>query len=277
MEEHPFGIGAVMKRTFSLLLGFAIACLIPFAGAAMLQDHLLYYPTKAGLAEVVTGGLQAWPTPREFRGLLAEPAGPARGTVVVFHGNAGHAGDRAYYATALVPQGFRVILAEYPGYGPRDGRLGEESLVADAEQTIALAHGRYGAPLLVIGESLGAGGAAGAASRQQDKVAGLLLITPWDRLENVASLHYPWLPVKWLLGDPYDSAAHLSSFQRPVLVMVAERDSIVPARFGQALYEGLAAPKRLAVIPGAEHNDWLNAIGDTWWRQAMDFLLGPPG
>lgn len=258
------------------LLGIVLACLITFAGAAMLQDRLLYYPDKAPVAEMAGPGLQAWPAPGEFRGLLAEPAGPARGTVVVFHGNAGHAGHRGYYAAALAPLGFRVILAEYPGYGPRDGKLGEKSLVADAEATVALAHHRYGGPLLVAGESLGAAVAAQAAVRQRDKVAGLLIITPWDRLANVASFHYPWLPVKWLLADPYDTAAHLAAFDRPVLVAVAERDSIVPARFGRALYGGITAPKRLAVIPGADHNDWLDAIDKAWWRNAVDFLLGRP-
>ena len=256
------------------LLGTALAGLITFAGAAMLQDRLLYYPDKAPLAEMTGPGLRAWPGSGEFRGLLAEPAGPARGTVVVFHGNAGHAGHRGYYAAALVPLGFRVILAEYPGYGPRDGKLGEKSLVGDAEATIDLAHRRYGGPLLVAGESLGAAVAAQAAVRRRDKVAGLLLITPWDRLANVAAFHYPWLPVKWLLRDSYDSAAHLAAFDRPVLVAVAERDSIVPARFGRALYGGITAPKRLAVIPGAGHNDWLDATDGAWWRGALDFLLG---
>lgn len=240
----------------------------------MLQNRLLYYPDKADLAALLATGLQPWPSPGAFRGLLAEPAGPARGTVVVFHGNAGHAGHRGYYPAALTRLGLRVILAEYPGYGPRGGELGEGSLVSDAEGTVSLARERYGAPVLVLGESLGAAVAAQASARQKDKVAGLLLLTPWDRLVNVARLHYPWLPVKWLLKDPYDTAAHLAGFDRPVLVMVAGRDSIIPSRLGKALYDGLAAPKRLAAIEGAGHNDWIDFIGDLWWRDAIEFLLG---
>ncbi len=135
-----------------------------------------------------------------------------------------------------------MILAEYPGYGPRDGALGEESLVGDAAQSLALAHRLFGAPLLVVGESLGAGVAAAAAARQPAAVAGLLLITPWDRLESVAAHHYAWLPVKWLLRDRYDSAAHLASLGGPVMVAVAARDDIVPPRFGIALYR--ACPSR---------------------------------
>jgi pimeloyl-ACP methyl ester carboxylesterase len=251
-----------------------IAGLITLAGIAMFQDRLLYFPEKAAVRNMVSERLRAWPTPQDFRGLVAEAVGPVRGTAIVFHGNAGHAGHRAFYATALTPLGLRVILAEYPDYGPRDGAVGEENLVADAEQTIALAHQLYGAPLLLIGESLGAGVAAAAGARQRDKTTGLLLITPWDRLEHVAVYHYPWLPVKWLLRDQYDTVTHLAAFGRPILVAVAERDSIVPTRFGIALYEALADPKRLTVFKAVGHNDWVGSADDTWWRGAIAFLLG---
>jgi alpha-beta hydrolase superfamily lysophospholipase len=170
-----------------MMLRLTFAGLILLAGLAMFQHRLLYFPDKAALEDLVSEGLRAWPTPQDFRGLVAEPAGPVRGTAIVFHGNAGHAGHRDFYATALTPLGLRVILAEYPGYGPRDGAVGEQNLVADAEQTVALAHRRYGAPLLLIGESLGAGVVAAAGARQRDQTAGLLLITPWDRLEHVAA------------------------------------------------------------------------------------------
>lgn len=264
------------KKAARPLLGIVLACLISFAGASMLQNRLLYYPDRGELKDVLSPGFEAWPSSGEFRGLLAEPAGPSRGTVVVFHGNAGHAGHRGYFAEALNPLGFRVILAEYPAYGPRGGELGEKSLVGDAEQTIALASERYGAPVLVLGESLGAAVAAQAGARRKDEVAGLLLITPWDRLENVAGLHYPWLPVKWFLKDHYDTATHLAAFDRPVLVAVAGGDTIIPSRFGKALYEGLTAPRRLAVVAGAGHNDWIDFLDEAWWRKATDFLLGVP-
>jgi uncharacterized protein len=260
-------------RVGGLLLWLALACLVVLATIALFQNRLLYFPAKAGVAGLVSDRLVAWPTAQDFRGLVAEPTGSARGTAIVFHGNAGHAGHRAFYAQALTGLGLRVILAEYPGYGPRDGAVGERSLVDDAEQTVLLAHRQHGAPLLVIGESLGAGVAAAAAARQRDKVAGLMLITPWDRLAHVAAYHYPWLPVKWLLRDRYDSAAHLASFDRPVLVAVAERDDIVPARFGTALYEALHDRKRLEVIQAAGHNDWVLHVDGAWWRNATAFLL----
>jgi alpha-beta hydrolase superfamily lysophospholipase len=252
-----------------------LAGLVLLGGPALMQDRLLYFPARATLAEAAAGGLQPWPDAAELRGLLAPASGPLRGTAIVFHGNAGHAGQRGHLAAALSSQGLRVILAEYPGYGPRDGALGEASLVADAAQSIVLAHRQFGPPLLVVGESLGAGVAAAATARHRDQVAALMLITPWDRLEHVAAHHYPWLPVKWLLRDRYDSAAHLAGYRRPVLVAVAERDDIVPARFGDALYRALPGPKRLQLMPGAGHNDWPARVDAAWWQQAVDFLLEP--
>ena len=260
----------------AIMLWLVTACAIALAAPAMFQDSLLYHPTRAQAADMVSAGLVAWPAEGDFRGLVAEPSGPARGTALVFHGNAGHAGQRDYYAEALTRLGLRVILAEYPAYGPREGALGERSLVEDAGQTIALAHQLHGPPLLLIGESLGAGVAAAAGAKQREHVAALMLITPWDTLEHVAAYHYPWLPVSWLLRDRYDSAAHLASLGRPVLVAVAERDRIVPARFGTALYEALPGPKRLDVVRAADHNDWVRYVDDAWWRSAVGFLLGEP-
>ena len=284
-----------MKTAAIGLVWLAVVCaallVAVLVAVTLFQDRLLYFPARAAVGEMATGTLRPWPSPQEFRGLVAEPAGVVRGTAIVFHGNAGHAGHRGFYAQALNPLGLRVILAEYPGYGPREGALGESSLVADAEESIALAHRQHGAPLLVIGESLGAGVAAAASARQQDKVAGLMLITPWDTLANVAYFHYPWLPVRWLLRDRYDSTAHLAHFNRPTLLVVAEQDKIVPAHRGIALHGAMrgaqldpqqaATPRnlpRLERISLAGHNDWPARVDDAWWRNAVTFLLqgAPP-
>jgi hypothetical protein len=50
-----------------------------------------------------------------------------------------------------------------------------------------------------------------------------------------------------MLRDGYDTQARLASFDRPVVVAVAERDSLVPARFGVALHAALGGPKRLVM------------------------------
>lgn len=290
-------VGATMKKprassgSANRLLAAALATasgLLSAPAVGALQDHFLYFPASESVPAMLSPGFHAWPSQDrgEFRGLLAEPGVPARdvrATAIVFHGNAGHAGHRKPYGAALAAQGFRVILAEYPGYGPRSGPLGEASFVADAVEIIDSAWAQFGPPLVIIGESLGAGVAAAASGQRPRKAAGVMLITPWDKLTQVASYHYPLLPVSWLLRDRYDSGANLATFDGPVLIVTAQRDSIVPARFGQALHDSLKRetnamprPRRaLQEIQDAGHNDWLGKVDATWWRDAVDFLLAP--
>jgi hypothetical protein len=252
----------------------AVAALLGLGAIFLHQDRLLYFPARAPVEALARGPLRAWPSADDFRGLVAEPPGPPRGTAIVFHGNAGHAGHRDHYADALVPLGWRVLLAEYPGYGPRRGTPGEAALVDDAVETLERAHAAYGAPLVLVGESLGAAVAAQAGVRGAGRVAGLLLITPWDHLAHVGAHHYPWLPVGWMLRDPYDSARHLADFGRPVVVVVAERDRIVPARYGEALHASLRGPRHLVVVPGSDHNDWPGRVDAAWWDDVLARALG---
>lgn len=258
-----------------LAVALLIVVLALAGGLAMLQDDLIYFPDNPPrpeiLAEASRLGLTAWPGEGLYRGLRHEPAGPARGTLVLFHGNAGHAGDRAAYAAELGRLGLRVILAEYPAYGSRPGKLGEAALVADARETLALARRQYAGPLFLAGESLGAGVAA-AVAKSAD-IAALLLITPWDKLENVARHHYPGFPVGWLLRDRYDSVANLAGYPGRVAVVLAEHDSIIPPALGHHLFESLHAPKRLWSVPAADHNDWLGRVDAGWWRAVIDFMV----
>jgi len=251
-----------------------VAAALVLAALFLKQDRLLYFPARAPVEQVASEALRPWPGPADFRGLLGEPAGAPRGTAVVFHGNAGHAGHRGYYAQALGSLGWRVVLAEYPGYGPRAGIPGEAGFVADALETLDLAHRQFGAPLLVVGESLGAAVAAQAAASRQDIIAGLLLVTPWDRLAHVGAHHYPWLPVGWMLRDPYDSARHLARVRRPVVIAVAEHDRIVPARFSRALHDAIDGPKHLVVMAGSDHNDWPGRVDAAWWQRAVAAATG---
>lgn len=258
-----------------LVLRVIVYSLLLIGALLMFQDSQLYFPDTPPLATVLDGaqrdGLQPWPSAADYRGLRREPKA-ARATLVLFHGNAGHAGHRAPYAE-LDQLGIRVILAEYPAYGPRPGKLGEKSMVADAVQTLTLVRQQFPGPLLLAGESLGAGVAAAAFAKAPEGISGVLLITPWDRLKNIASHHFPWLPVGLLLSDQYDSIANLATAKVPLAVVIAAQDTIVPATFGHALYETLPAPKRLWPVPAAEHNDWIDRVDASWWREVVDFLL----
>ena len=141
----------IWKLLLYALIGYVTLCSIVF----IFQRKLLYLPMGPQLSEqrASAEGLLYWPSFENYQGFLsqAEPV-DAKGTVIVFHGNAGAAYHRSFYARALSTHNLRVILAEYPGYGGRTGALSEEVLVKDALETIRLAYQAYGEPLYLWGE-----------------------------------------------------------------------------------------------------------------------------
>jgi hypothetical protein len=58
---------------------------------------------------------------------------------------------RKYYFDALEAQGYRVVLAEYPGYGGRSGELSEKSFITDARRTTLRAKEEFSGPLYLWG------------------------------------------------------------------------------------------------------------------------------
>jgi len=79
----------------------------------------------------------------------------------------------------------------------------------------------------------------------------------------MARLHYPVVPGA-LVPDAYPSLRLIRGLGAPLLVIHGERDEIVPAAHGRALYDAAPEPKRLLVLPGAGHNDILAGAGEEW-------------
>lgn len=267
----------LLRLAFLLLLGYAAFCLLLY----WRQEGMLFFPERAPLEtvrrEAHAAGFRLWPDDGDnYRALLAEPAGPALGTCLIWHGNAGSARQRDYLAEPLRRMGMRVVVAEYPGYGARPpGSLREAALIADARELTTEVWRRFGGPVIVVGESLGAALAAAVAGDPAVPVSGVMLFTPWLDLAGVARVHYPWLPVGLLLRDRFDNAAALQDYRGPVVVVTAGSDEIIPAAEGRRLYQALATPAKQAhEIPGAWHNDWVGRVTRDDWREWLTFAAG---
>jgi pimeloyl-ACP methyl ester carboxylesterase len=213
------------------------------------QDRLLYFPSperdrpgfhalrlKSGEATV-----KVWE--------LHPGAGPA---LVYFGGQGDDVGGNLSDFDAAFPDR-AIYLVNYRGYGGSTGVPREVTLISDAEvlyDWVAARHTR----VVAMGRSLGTGVATALASRRP--VVGLVLVTPYDSIAHVASDRYPWLPVRMLIKDSYDSAARIGQVKAPVLVLIAGNDeSILRPRtvtLVAAISPGLA---QVVVFPKATHND----------------------
>jgi hypothetical protein len=242
-----------------------------------MQNKFLYFPSsELPAAELLRSeNIQLWQSSAtDYSGLISiNDVQKPDGTIVLFHGNGGTALDRAFYLEPLSVLGYRVILAEYPMYGGRKGKLGEKSFVADGLETVRLAFEQYREPLYLLGESLGCGVATAVANKTSVKIAGIILITPWDTLAAVAKSLFPFLPVQLLLTDKYDSIGNLKTFAGKIAVIGAERDEILPIKHAHNLYNSLPeGKKRMWIVRGAGHNDWPLYADTLLWKEMTDFV-----
>ncbi len=196
----------------------------------------------------------------------------ARGTVVVFHGNGGWAAERTVYVDAFTRRGFRTFLYEYPGYGGRSGTPYESTIVPDARALIRSLDQEGFGPVYLWGESLGAGVASAVCAEPTLPVHGLVLMTPWDAVANVALYRYPFVPVRWLMTDRYDSVVNLEHFKHPVCVIRSTQDEIIPAPLTINLFAHLPDPKKIILQEGYGHEDWPSAPELSWWDDALNFI-----
>ena len=264
----------IFNRIILLLFVLTLSC-------CNLQRNMLYYPDThvPSQAALSAYNVQFWPSyANDYRGFVSTlPAAAKKGTIIIFHGNAGTAADRVHYVPVLTHLGYRVILAEYPGYGGRKGEPGEETFVLDAKETVRLASEKYGAPIFLLGESLGCGVAAAVAKDSLVTIEGIILITPWDTLLSVAREKMTWLPVRLFMRDTYDTIGNLKQYQGRLAVIGAEQDKVIPIQHAQALFRsrsGAQGFNKMYTIKGAGHNDWPGVVDLAWWKELMDFMQG---
>jgi pimeloyl-ACP methyl ester carboxylesterase len=248
-----------------ILLYVAAAVFLYFAQTSMLFPARLALP--AGAPPPTARALDlSTPSGHRLHGLHIPPARQAgeRLLILGFGGNAWNAASAAEYLHELYPEA-DVIAFHYRGYRPSGGAPSAEALQEDALLVHDLARRHIGSGrTIAIGFSIGSGVAAYLANRRP--LDGVILVTPFDSLAEVAAGQYPWLPVRLLFRHPMEPAAALRDSGVPVAIIAGGRDTlIVPQRT-----DGLRRAARNLVfdrtIPGAGHSDIYDHPG---FRAAM--------
>jgi pimeloyl-ACP methyl ester carboxylesterase len=173
--------------------------------------------------------------------------------ILGFGGNAWNGQDVAEYLHELYPDD-AVVAFHYRGYAPSSGQPSAEALIEDAPLVYDAAVERVKPRrVIVVGFSIGSGVAATLAGKR--KMAGLILVTPFDSLKAVAQSMYPWLPVGPFFSHEIDAAAALKGSKVPVAIVAAERDEIVPGDRTAALKKAVPNLVFERTIRRTGHND----------------------
>jgi uncharacterized protein len=267
-----------------LIAGAALAVVLVGGWSAMVgllwwqQDRMIF--PGWGFAMVQASGIEpgherlelTTPDGARLVGGLRRATAPSRGLLLVFGGNAEDADWRLRDFDGWL-EDVDIATFFYRGYGPSQGMPSEAAVVADA----MLIHDRVLAMLgprrvVAAGFSLGSGVAAQLARRR--RLAGVILVTPFDSIVAMAAARYPFVPVKLLLRHPFRSDVALAGLDLPVAVIAAEQDHVVPPRNTQHLIDELARPVFVAWIAGVDHvTIYDHAEYRKAFVQALDRLL----
>lgn len=233
-----------------LVVGYGIVLLAAYG----LQGRLIY-PAPAVRTDVPAGFEQVRYVTQDGLELRAgyAPAKEGKATLLFFHGNGASWQTTPYVTERLVEQGYGVLAAEYRGYNGNPGSPSEEGLYADGRAAYAFLRddGVAAHDIVLAGNSIGSGVATHLAAEVE--VRALVLISPFDSLEETASRKLRWLPVRQLLRDRYDNSGKFPHLTLPILILHGENDTLIA--LGQARRLAEAHPEtRLITYPEWGHD-----------------------
>jgi len=141
---------------------------------------------------------------------------------------------------------YNFIAFNYPGYGNSEGKPSEKTILK-----YALEIAKKYRPQKIIGRSLGSAVASYVASKIE--VDTLLIITPFDSIENVAQNSYPIFPIKLLIKHKFQELKWLkSSKAKEINAIFVKKDEIIPKKSIAHLRNSMKFNK--VVILDATHN-----------------------
>ena len=238
-----------MRRGIYALLGILVVGYVGICAALFFfQRSLIYFPQPRS----VTAPESTMRLPVEGAELVVSIRPHAGSKAIVYFGGNGEDVSVNLQAFDQWFPEHALYLLHYRGYGGSTGAPTEHTNHDDAAALFRKVQAEH-SDVTVIGRSLGSGVAVRLASAYP--ASRLVLVTPYDSIEEIAADAYPFVPVKWLLRDTYRSGKYAPGIRIPTTILAAESDEVIPrastdklfARFGK----GVAS---MTVIAGAGHN-----------------------
>lgn len=258
------GIDSPKTKSFAVQLKrIAIIAISTYAGVCLLitflQAKLIYFPSRGYTSTPEDVGLsfeQVKLTTSDGVTIAAwyVPHPQAKATILFFHGNAGNMSDRLFDLKQFNRAGYNMLMIDYRGYGESEGKPTEQGTYLDAQAAWNyLIEQRNESPerLILFGRSLGGAVAIDLATRHSP--AALIVESSFTSLVDIGKIHYPLLPVRWILRYRYDSINKVSQIARPKLFIHGREDRLIPFENGKTLFEAASQPKTFLETPG-EHN-----------------------
>ena len=190
-------------------------------------------------------------------------------TILFLHGNAGSLENRIHKINHFKDMNINFLLVAWRGFSGNKGTPTEKGLYEDAESAVRWlkSKGVRENNIIVYGESLGTGVATEIA--QNKNFAGIILESPFTSMIDAGKDKYPYLPVRLLLKDRYESNKKIKNINSPILIMHGKVDNIVPFHMGKKMYELANEPKYSYF---SEYDDHMMEYNEKLLKVLKDFI-----
>lgn len=203
-------------------------------------------------------------------------------SILFFHGNGETAPEYDYIAPHYRARGLNLFVAEYRGYGMSNGTPTCSGMIADSHAVFksfaALTRDAgLAGPLFVMGRSLGSAPAIEVAYRHQEHLSGLIVESGFAS----AAKQLARLGVEYLLPEAADPVGFgndikIQAVHLPTLIIHGERDKLIPAEEGRALYALSGSKDKSSLfVPGAGHNSLMDRALNLYMETIAVFTRKP--
>lgn len=209
--------------------------------------------------------------------------GPAKGTIVHFHGNGEVVADWLDGFDDFCHHcGWNLLLAEYRGYGGSSGRPQLGQMLNDAPKVVA-ALDTPPEKVVLFGRSVGSLFALEALD-QYPGISGLVLESGVADVRErlllrVSPRELGVSPEEFdhVISVAFDHQRKLSTYRGKTLVLHAAQDDLVDVSHGHRLHAWAGGPKELKILPRGGHNDIMYANSAAYFAALESFLdMLPP-
>ena len=190
-------------------------------------------------------------------------------TILFLHGNAGSLENRIHKINHFKDMNVNFLLISWRGFSGNKGKPTEEGLYQDARSAVAWLKSKDISEnnIIIYGESLGTGVATEIA--QNKNFGGIILESPFTSMIDAGKDKYPYLPVRLLLKDKYESDKKIKNIKSPILIMHGKVDNIVPFHMGKRMYELANQPKYFYF---SEYDDHMMEYNEKLLKALKDFV-----
>lgn len=182
---------------------------------------------------------------------------PEDGALLYCHGNAGNLSHRGEQIHDWQKEfGVAVMIFDYPGFGRSTGKPTEKGCYSSAEASwtwVVETQKVKPEDVIILGGSLGGGAAIELAQARPFRA--LVVMSSFTSVPDVAAKRYPWLPVRRLMRNRFESQRKIVNCHGPIFITHGTSDRVIPFEMGRKLYETAQEPKQFYPLNGHDHCD----------------------